>query len=94
MKILNFAIQTAQKAGEIILKESKKPLKVTKKGLRDLVTQADHKSEDFIIKEIKQVYPNHGIIAEESSFKNAANLEKLATSEYIWIIDPLGHPLS
>lgn len=87
MKLLNFSIKTARKAGAIILKERKKPQEITKKGIRDLVTNADKASEEFIIKQIRKAYPNHGIIAEESASQK--NLQNLNHCPYIWIIDPL-----
>lgn len=87
--MLNFAIKLAQEAGEIILKESKKTLKIDKKGQNDLVTNADKKAEAYIIKRIKSAYPKHAILAEESSFKKEISIEDYKKSEYIWIIDPL-----
>ena len=48
----------------------------------DLVTEADKKSEDYLIKQIRSKYPNHSIVSEE--FGNIDN-----KSEYSWIIDPL-----
>ena len=87
MNILDYAVKTAKKAGTFILKEQKKSLKVTKKGIRDLVTNADKASEKLIIKEILSAYPDHGIIAEESH--SAKDLAKIAQAPYIWIIDPI-----
>ena len=48
----------------------------------DLVTEADKKSEDYLIKQIRSKYPDHSIVSEE--FGNIDN-----KSEYLWIIDPL-----
>ena len=48
----------------------------------DLVTLADTESEAFILERIKAVYPDHHIIAEESSIWEG-------NSDYRWIIDPL-----
>lgn len=89
MKLLNFAIQTAQKAGKLILKESKKALIVSEKGKNDLVTNVDKASEALIINEIKSVYPTHSILAEESSFLHKTQVSNFKKSKYIWIIDPL-----
>ena len=87
--MLNFAIKTAQKAGKFIHKKWRKPLIISKKGIRDLVTEADKGSEELIIKEILKKFPSHGIIAEESSSKNKSTLKKLQNAPYIWVIDPL-----
>ncbi|MEK7547986.1 MAG: inositol monophosphatase family protein [Patescibacteria group bacterium] len=85
MTILNFLTKTARSAGNLVLKGSKTPLKITKKGENDLVTQIDKASERLIIREIKSAFPDHSIIAEESSFKETS----IGSSKYIWFIDPL-----
>ena len=54
----------------------------TKSNNIDLVTKADIESEKYIIKEIKDKYPKHSILAEESGV-NSNN------KEYLWVIDPL-----
>lgn len=88
MNLLSTAIKIAEKAGKRILKEEKK-LSVNKKGQRDLVTNADLASEELIISEIKKKFPDHAVIAEESSLINKKELKKLIQAPYIWIIDPL-----
>ena len=52
------------------------------KGMGDYVTELDHRSEEAIIKRIKQDYPDHMILAEESG-------RECRDSSYNWIIDPL-----
>lgn len=53
------------------------------KGINDVVTIADLKSEEIIINGIKGQFPNDGIIAEETKNNEVVN------SEYTWVIDPL-----
>ena len=48
----------------------------------DLVTEIDRRSEDIIVGFLRQEYPDHAILAEESG-------ESGQESEYRWIIDPL-----
>ncbi len=55
---------------------------IRKKGIKDLVTQADIESESAIIEVIQKRFPDHSILAEESGL--SAN-----TSENRWVIDPL-----
>jgi myo-inositol-1(or 4)-monophosphatase len=55
---------------------------ITKKGVIDLVTEADLESEKAIIRIIQTSFPEHSIFAEESGL-NQGN------DEYQWIIDPL-----
>lgn len=89
MKLIDFTIKIAEKAGKLLLKESKKAFKVREKSVNNLVTDADFASEKFITTEILKKFPDHAILAEESSFQNPQQLKKLAQAEYIWIIDPL-----
>lgn len=85
--LLKFAITVSKKAGELILKESAKKLHITEKGENDLVTNVDKASEKLIIREIKKIYPEHAILAEESAAKFTKNF--LKDAKYIWLIDPL-----
>lgn len=55
---------------------------ITKKGAKDLVTEADTASEKVIIDTIRSVFPDHGILAEESGLREE-------TAGCRWIIDPL-----
>src|SRR6185369_10609451 len=52
------------------------------KGVIDLVTEFDKRSEEVIISSIQQNFPEHSILAEESGHNNTI-------SEYQWVIDPL-----
>ncbi len=82
--MLKFAIETARDAGNILLEKFGKNLEVSKKGDIDLVTEADLASEAFIIDRIRNFYPAHSILAEESG---EAVLD--GNSLWKWIIDPL-----
>ena len=53
-----------------------------KEGINNLVTEADHASEEAIMKVIKQHFPDHFILSEEAG-------EIVQDSEYKWIIDPI-----
>lgn len=79
---LQFADQTAIKAGSLLLKKANKCNKVSFKGRINLVTEADLASERYIIKAIEEKFPAHSILAEEESARDK-------TSEFKWIIDPL-----
>ncbi|MFY9327381.1 MAG: inositol monophosphatase family protein [Georgfuchsia sp.] len=84
---LNIAIKAALNAGKIISRASRdiSQLTVSTKQQSDYVTEVDRAAEDEIIATIREVYPTHAILAEESG-----SLEGTAgDSEYQWIIDPL-----
>ncbi|MGI8638683.1 MAG: inositol monophosphatase family protein [Pyrinomonadaceae bacterium] len=82
--MLNFAIETAREAGQILLEKFGRKIDIFKKGDINLVTEADLASEKLIIGKIRSYYPKHSILAEESG-------EALIDGEIVWkwIIDPL-----
>jgi myo-inositol-1(or 4)-monophosphatase len=82
--MLNFAIETARTAGQILLEKFGR-VTVSKKGDIDLVTEADIASEQKVIELIRSYYPKHSILAEESG--EAINLD--GDQRWKWIIDPL-----
>ncbi|KKP38762.1 MAG: monophosphatase, myo-inositol-1(or 4)-monophosphatase [Candidatus Peregrinibacteria bacterium GW2011_GWF2_33_10] len=87
MNFLNFTINLALQAGKILQKYYGTDLKIqTKSSYRDMVTQADKESEVLIEKLIKENFPNHRILGEESTPNSQP---KTQSSSYRWIIDPL-----
>ena len=83
--MLNFAIETARDAGQLLLEKFGRNISVSKKGDINLVTEADLASEALIIERIKSYYPKHSILAEESG--NAVIIG--GENTWKWIIDPL-----
>lgn len=83
--MLNFAIETAREAGQILLEKFGKIEKITKKGDINLVTEADLASEALIIEKIKSYYPKHSVLAEEAGDAVVIG----GSSSWKWIIDPL-----
>src|SRR3954468_21442154 len=83
--MLNFAIETAREAGQILLEKFGRKINVFKKGDINLVTEADLASEKIIIERIRSYYSKHAILAEESG--DAVLLE--GDNKWKWIIDPL-----
>ena len=82
--MLDVAIQAAMEAGRLLRNSVGKVKSIeTKKGnVRDLVSEIDRASEATIIGIIRQRYPDHGFLAEESGGSDHA-------TEYKWVIDPL-----
>src|SRR5688572_7970787 len=85
--MLNFAIETAREAGQILLEKFGRKIEISKKADINLVTEADLASEKFIVEKIRSYYPKHSILAEESGESNIAVVE--GESRWKWIIDPL-----
>ena len=81
--MLNIAIRAARAAGDSIVREMDRvsDISVDLKGKNDFVTEVDRQAEYIIIETIKNAYPDHAFLAEESG--------KSGDSEYLWIIDPL-----
>jgi len=81
--MIDFIKKLAREAGEILLEGygiSQK--EISHKGLIDLVTASDLKSEEFLTQEIKSRYPDDLVLAEERSYQ-------IRDGNRIWIIDPL-----
>ncbi|MCL2390223.1 MAG: inositol monophosphatase, partial [Endomicrobia bacterium] len=76
------ALNAAKAGAEELLKYYDKTVNVEYKGETDPVTLADRNSQKTVIKVIKSVFPDHGVIAEEDG---VSETEK----SYCWIIDPL-----
>lgn len=72
----------AREAGSILRSGYNKEHTVHYKGTIDLVTEADHASEAFLLGEINSKFPGGHILAEESGSIQGSN-------EDIWYIDPL-----
>ena len=84
--MLNTAIKAARRAGSIIGRASLDlgQIKVSVKQQNDFVTEVDRAAEATIIETLREVYPSHAILAEESGHSGDSD-----NSEYQWIIDPL-----
>ena len=82
---LNIAVKAARRAGQIINRASNDIdlIKVVSKQQSDFVTEVDRAAEAAIIETLREAYPSHGILAEESGASAGRD------EEYQWIIDPL-----
>lgn len=82
--MLTNAVKAARRAGNIITRASNDigSLKIQTKTYNDFVTEVDKAAEQAIIETLKDLYPSHGFLGEESGESNSE-------SEHIWIIDPL-----
>ena len=81
MEYLDFSIELAREAGGVLKHYMDREKQVELKGRANLVTAADKESEALVIRRIRERYPNHAILAEESGASGAG--------EGKWIIDPV-----
>ncbi|MCB2214169.1 inositol monophosphatase [bacterium] len=84
---LDFIKQIAREAGDILESFIGEDLDIRHKSRTDLVTKADHASEDYLISAIREAFQNHAINAEESG-------QLAGTPEHQWFIDPLDGTLN
>jgi myo-inositol-1(or 4)-monophosphatase len=83
-QLLKTGLQAAREAGDLICRNFQilPASDIQTKGKNDFVTRVDREAEAIIKSAIKQNFPDHRILAEESGYSAKA-------SEYLWIIDPL-----
>ena len=85
----NIALRAARKAADYISRSIDRPdeFEVESKGRNDFVSNIDRMAESIIIEQIRETYPDHSILAEESGSIQG-------NSEFTWIIDPLDGTLN
>lgn len=77
---LEFAIDIAKKAGEIMQKYFNTDSGASYKGDKTIVTLADKEINSYLIERVKEKYPNHCVDGEEETF---------GKSNYVWVCDPV-----
>jgi len=90
--------QAALAAGAVLRQNFCKPQRITFKGAIDPVTETDLQSQEMITALIRQTFPEHGLLAEETLRGGQMEQPPQAASlpaweedppAYRWIIDPL-----
>jgi myo-inositol-1(or 4)-monophosphatase len=82
LQLKDFAVDLARQAGGLLMDKFAQSLAIHYKGDIDLVTEADKASENLIVEAIRQNFPDHGILSEESPAISGKSAMR-------WIIDPL-----
>lgn len=80
---LNTAVKAARLAGDTAIRYSKRldELDVRSKARNDFFSQVDLAAEEVIIETVRERYPDHSFLAEESG--------QQGDHDHVWIIDPL-----
>ena len=81
--MLDFAVDVARRAGQLLHEGLAGPREIRYKGAIDLVTEMDVAAEKLILEAIRGRFPDHAVLAEESGASEPA------TSGYKWVVDPL-----
>lgn len=77
---LEFAKEIANYAGKIMLKYFNTDNGANYKGDKTIVTIADKEINTYLIKRVKEKFPNHCVDGEEEQF---------GKSNYVWVCDPV-----
>ncbi|KAL2085995.1 hypothetical protein ACEWY4_019315 [Coilia grayii] len=87
MECMDYCIAVTKEAGKMICEALQKDISIMQKSSPvDLVTETDQKVETLIISSIREKYPTHSFIGEESV---AAGAPSILTDNPTWIIDPI-----
>jgi myo-inositol-1(or 4)-monophosphatase len=81
-QVKRIAVAAAYRGGQVLRSYFGNLNRIEKKGEIDLVTEADLESEKAILAAIRNAFPNHTIVAEESG-------ETEGDAACQWLIDPL-----
>ncbi|MEM4397906.1 MAG: inositol monophosphatase [Candidatus Woesearchaeota archaeon] len=79
--IKEFIIRITENAGKMAIDFLGKS-KISEKGFKDIVTEADKEIDYYLSEKIKERFPNHSIYAEESG-------DDKKESDFVWYIDPI-----
>ena len=83
------ALRAARLAGQVIVRGFDRPdlVRVSTKGRKglvpDMVTNIDREAEQIILATLREKYPEHQLVGEESGTQQQED------SDYEWLIDPL-----
>lgn len=79
-KYLEFAKEIAKEAGKIMIKYFNAKDISSYKGDKTIVTLADKEINEYLIKRVKEEFPEHSVDGEEEQF---------GKSNYVWVCDPV-----
>jgi myo-inositol-1(or 4)-monophosphatase len=81
---LDAALLIAKEAGQVLLEFLGQLKDIREKSAAgDLVTEADHASEKVILTALRDQFPGHAILSEESG------LHDVKGADFVWSVDPL-----
>jgi len=86
-KEINYFLQVAKEAainsGEWLRRNLERRWRVDYKGVVNLVTDCDRRSQEIILSRLERAFPEHGWLAEEDKSRPAGE------DGYRWLVDPL-----
>ena len=78
----SFVRELARRTGELQLYRYGDPGEVKEKAPKDLVTEVDLLCEEFLIREIRERYPDDSILSEERG-------GEISPTRHTWLLDPV-----
>ncbi len=85
-ELLDFMTELTNRTGEVLMSYFNNGVRVHVKPTQgskiDIVTDADRASEDMILRAIREAYPSHDILTEETDTQRTG-------AKWLWIVDPL-----
>ena len=81
--MLQLATRLAREAGDLAVARITTATAFSKGDAGDLVTEADRESEALIVRGIRERFPEHAVLGEETGLHGAV------ASEVRWLVDPL-----
>lgn len=81
------ALEVVEEAGRRLRAAAGETKKIELKGAIDLVTETDREIERFIVARLTEAFPDHLIVAEESTAN--ASPARPREEQYVWYLDPL-----
>ena len=93
-RALTVASDAARAAGRIQMERYERLERIVHKSERDVVTEADHLSEELIIAAIREAFTGDAFLAEESGRTDARppaqpSIPASRLADRLWVIDPL-----
>ena len=79
---LETAVKAAREAGRLQMEAFDQDHRVRFKSENDLVTEVDQACEDTIVSVIREVFPSHDFLLEETQRPRTG-------SPFLWVVDPL-----
>src|SRR5687767_10863121 len=81
---LTEASRLAREAGRIVLQLYDTDVEVQLKGRSDPVTEADKRANEYLVGELRRLFPDDGVVAEET-----ADVSDAQRRGRCWYVDPL-----
>jgi 3'(2'), 5'-bisphosphate nucleotidase len=81
---LSAAAELAREAGRILMEIYARDFTVSYKGKNDPVTEADQLANAYLVSQLRQRFPDDGVVAEESPDQSDALAKRRC-----WFVDPL-----